>query len=112
MMNAECRMGRASLSLFCIHHSSFCIHPPQRPSDRGTVVKGIITAIVREGLLDEKGVQRLKDLVAQGRPLDDALREADGVPEDVLLRFLAREMMVPYLELEDVAPPKELLARF
>jgi general secretion pathway protein E/type IV pilus assembly protein PilB len=75
-------------------------------------VKGIISAIVREGLLDETGVQRLKDLVAQGRPLDDALREADGVPEDVLLRFLAREMLVPYLELENVTPPKDLLARF
>jgi general secretion pathway protein E/type IV pilus assembly protein PilB len=75
-------------------------------------VKGIISAIVRDGLLDEKGVQRLKDLVAQGRPLDDALREADGVPEDKLLRFLAKEMLVPYLELEDFSPPKDLLARF
>jgi general secretion pathway protein E/type IV pilus assembly protein PilB len=75
-------------------------------------VKGIISAIVREGLLDEQGIARLKDLVARGRPLDDALREADGVPEDVLLRFLAKEMLVPYLELENVQPPRELLARF
>ena len=75
-------------------------------------MKGIISAIVREGLLDEQGIARLKDLVARGRPLDDALREADGVPEDKLLRFLAREMLVPYIELEEVTPPKELLARF
>ena len=75
-------------------------------------MKGIITAIVREGLLDEQGVARLKDLVAQGRPLDDALREADGVPEDKLLRFLAKEMLVPYIELEEFTPPKDLLARF
>ena len=75
-------------------------------------MKGIISAIVREGLLDEQGIARLKDLVARGRPLDDALREADGVPEDKLLRFLAKEMMVPYIELEEVAPPKELLAKF
>src|SRR5215207_3119892 len=75
-------------------------------------MKGIISAIVREGLLDEQGIARLKDLVARGRPLDDALREADGVPEDKLLRFLAKEMLVPYIELEEVAPPKELLARF
>ena len=65
-------------------------------------MKGIISAIVREGLLDEEGIARLKDLVASGRPLDDALREADGVPEDVLLRFLAKEMLVPYIELENV----------
>src|SRR5687768_6782259 len=75
-------------------------------------MKGIISAIVREGLLDEQGIARLKDLVARGRPLDDALREADGVPEDKLLRFLAKEMLVPYLELEDFTPQKDLLARF
>src|SRR5256885_8124283 len=75
-------------------------------------MKGIISAIVREGLLDEEGIARLKDLVAGGRPLDDALREADGGPEDVLLRFLAQEMLVPYIELENVTPPKDLLAKF
>jgi len=75
-------------------------------------VKRLFASLVREGLLDEKSVARVQELTAAGKPLDDALREADGVPEDKLLRFLAAELQIPYMELDEFDPPRELLARF
>src|SRR4051812_24094142 len=72
----------------------------------------MFASLVREGLLDEKSVARVQELTAQGKALDDALREADGIPEDKLLRFFAGELQIPYMELEDFTPPKDLLARF
>ena len=76
-------------------------------------MKGILAELHREGLLDEAAARQVQDLAASGRPLDDALREANGgVPEDKLLRFLSAQFQVPYMELENFTPPKDLLARF
>ncbi|HZN66941.1 MAG TPA: ATPase, T2SS/T4P/T4SS family [Tepidisphaeraceae bacterium] len=75
-------------------------------------MRGIFATLLREGLLDEKAVGRAQELTSQGKSLDDALREADGLSEEQVLRFLAKELHVPYMELEEFSPPKELLAKF
>jgi len=72
-----------------------------------------ILARMREsGLLDEPGAKRVEGLVAEGRPLDEALLAASGLPEDKVLRFLSEEFHVPYVDLEQHPPPKEFLAQF
>ena len=72
-----------------------------------------ILARMREsGLLDEPGAKRVEGLVAEGRPLDEALLAASGLPEDKVLRFLSEEFHVPYVDLEEHPPPKEFLAQF
>ncbi|MBM4016945.1 MAG: type II/IV secretion system protein [Planctomycetes bacterium] len=64
------------------------------------------------GLLDEQAARRVESLVAQGKPLDEALLAASGLPEDQLLRFLSEEFHVPYVDLEQHPPEKEFLTQF
>jgi general secretion pathway protein E/type IV pilus assembly protein PilB len=72
-----------------------------------------ILARMREtGLLDEPSARRVQGLVAEGRPLDEALLAAGGLPEDRLLRYLSEEFHVPYVDLEQHPPQKEFLAQF
>jgi len=72
-----------------------------------------ILARMREtGLLDEPSARRVQGLVAEGRPLDEALLAAGGLPEDQLLRYLSEEFHVPYVDLEQHPPQKEFLAQF
>jgi general secretion pathway protein E/type IV pilus assembly protein PilB len=64
------------------------------------------------GLLDEQAAKRVEGLVAEGKPLDEALLAASGLPEDQVLRYLAEEFGVPYADLEQHPPQKEFLAQF
>ena len=72
----------------------------------------VLGVLLRDGLLNEAAARRVRELTSQGKPLDDALRQADGVAEDRLVRALAAMLEMPYVELETVAPPKEFLAQF
>ena len=63
-------------------------------------------------MLDESTARRVQGLVAEGRPLDEALLAAGGLPEDRLLRYLSEEFHVPYVDLEQHPPEKEFLAQF
>jgi len=65
-----------------------------------------------EGLLDERAYEKVRQLQAQGRPLDEALLSAGGLPEEQLLRRLAAEFRVPYVDLERWEPAEELLSKF
>ena len=72
-----------------------------------------LLARMREtGLLDEPSARRVQGLVAEGRPLDEALLAAGGLPEDQLLRYLSEEFHVPYADLEEHPPQREFLAQF
>ena len=74
---------------------------------------GEILVRMREtGLLDEPSARRVEGLVAEGRPLDEALLAASGAPEDQVLRYLAEEFHVPYVDLEQHQPQKEFLVQF
>jgi general secretion pathway protein E/type IV pilus assembly protein PilB len=72
----------------------------------------VLGVLLRDGLLNEAAARRVRELTSQGKPLDDALRQADGVAEDRLVRALAVMLEMPYVELETVDPPKEFLAQF
>src|SRR3954447_22208012 len=68
-----------------------------------------------KGLLDGAGADRAQSLLAEGKPLEDALRSADGLGEETILRFLAEAFEVPYIDaerLEKQPPAKEFLSGF
>ena len=72
----------------------------------------ILARMRQKGLLDEQSSRRVEALVAEGKPLDEALLAAGGLPEDQLLRYLAEEFHVPHVDLEQNPPKKEFLAQF
>ncbi|HEV8291743.1 MAG TPA: ATPase, T2SS/T4P/T4SS family, partial [Tepidisphaeraceae bacterium] len=65
-----------------------------------------------EGLLDESGAKRVRTLLAEGKPLDEAILAADGVGEDKMLRLLGQVFDVPYVDLEPLTLSKEFLTKF
>jgi len=75
-------------------------------------MRNILETLTREGVLTESAARRVRDLCSHGTPLDEALRQADGVAEDRLLRTLGAALDIPYVELETLNPAKELLGRF
>ncbi len=90
-------------------------------------MQDILTTLTRQGLLDEEAAQAARDHLGTGASLDDALDvafhgvdgEANGVnggqaggSEEKVLRFLAEQFGLPYVELESANPPRELLTKF
>lgn len=72
----------------------------------------IVETLAHEGIFTADNAQHVRDLASQGKPLDDALREANGVQEDRLLKALASTLDMPYVELEKITPSKEYLSGF
>jgi len=72
----------------------------------------ILLKMQREGLLDEQAAQGVDALVAQGKPLDEALLSSRGLPEDRLLRYLSEEFHVPCVDLDVVHPDRAFLSQF
>jgi general secretion pathway protein E/type IV pilus assembly protein PilB len=79
-------------------------------------VDNVIARLIADGLLDETTANQVRDAVAHGKTLDDALRQAEGAAEEKILRSLGAYFEVPFVDLEKegekYAPPKELLAKF
>jgi len=72
----------------------------------------IIGKLLDDGVLDGKAAERVRSVRASGVPLDEALLSSAGLPEDKLLRILAAEFSVPYVEIEERFPSREFLADF
>ena len=77
----------------------------------------ILAKLVKEGLLEaDARAVKVREATMAGKSLDDALRESPGVSEDAVLRHLAAEFELPFIDLEKDAekhiPPKELIAKF
>ena len=72
----------------------------------------ILVKMVEEGLLDNQTAERVGALRAEGRPLDEALLAGSGLPEEDLLRYLAKEFRALYVDLEQCGPPKDFLSQF
>ncbi|HYO09336.1 MAG TPA: GspE/PulE family protein [Tepidisphaeraceae bacterium] len=75
----------------------------------------VITSMRDSGLLDEAAASRAEALLSEGRSLEDAVLAADGLAEEAVLRFLAEQFEVPYVDaerLEKQPPAKEFLATF
>jgi general secretion pathway protein E/type IV pilus assembly protein PilB len=65
-----------------------------------------------QGLLNPEAVTRAKSLLAEGKGLEEAILGADGVSEDKMLRSLAAQFELPYVELEKTPPTREFLSKF
>jgi general secretion pathway protein E/type IV pilus assembly protein PilB len=72
----------------------------------------ILQRMCETGLLSLQSAERVEGLVSAGKPLDEALLAAGGLPEDQVLRWLSEEFHVPYVDLEARAPEKEFLTQF
>lgn len=72
----------------------------------------IVRRLVDGGLMDSAAAERVGVRLAEGKSLDEALLTGDGAAEDKVLKFLAEEFQVPYVELENFTPAKELLTKF
>ena len=76
----------------------------------------VLTKLVDDGLLTAEKAKEVTAAAAAGKPLDDALRAVNGVPEEKLLQALAGFYDIPYVDLEKDgarhAPTKEFLAKF
>jgi len=75
-------------------------------------MNAVLTKMVQQGLLSDQAAADVEALTASGHPLDEALLQAGRMGEEDLLRYLAEEFGVPYVDLEANPPDKELLARF
>jgi len=75
-------------------------------------VNAVLEKMTRQGLLDEQTAKNVESLAAAGKPLDEALLAAGGLEEETLLRYLAEEFHVPYVDLEATPPDRDFLARF
>ncbi len=79
----------------------------------------IVATLQHRGLLSEEGGRLVRQAVAEGSSLDDALNHAvapangQPAPEQVaIFQFFSEQFLIPYVELEGVTPAKELLAKF
>jgi len=72
----------------------------------------VLSKMKDQGLLDAPAIDRARALLSEGKTLEAALLAADGLTEDKLLRFLAAQFDLPFIELEKFIPPKELLNVF
>ncbi len=71
----------------------------------------ILSQLLDANLLDPEALGRVRSKVAQGVLLEDALL-GEGIDEERLLRFFAELLALPFVELDQVQTPRELLARF
>jgi len=72
----------------------------------------ILVNMREAGMVTDEACQAVERLCAEGAPLDAALVQASGVPEEKLLAYLASQFGLPYTDLETWEPPDGLLARF
>ena len=75
-------------------------------------MQDLIAQLVVEGVLDDSAAQRARAGIAEGKPLDEAVLAADGIPEEKLLRSLATIFDIPYIDLDKYELSKEFLAKF
>ncbi|HOF19071.1 MAG TPA: ATPase, T2SS/T4P/T4SS family [Phycisphaerae bacterium] len=72
----------------------------------------LLEKIRQRGLLGEEPSRLAETLIAQGCSVDEAVLKAGGEAEEGILRFLAQEFHVPFVDLEQRPPSREFLARF
>ena len=64
------------------------------------------------GLLNAADAERVRPLLSAGQPVDEALIASGALPEEQVLKFLAKKFGVPFLDLDESAFKKEFFARF
>jgi general secretion pathway protein E/type IV pilus assembly protein PilB len=78
----------------------------------------IVATLNEQGLLSDAAALQVRELTRSGRPLDDALLEGaatengEGAVGERVLRYFSEQFQMPFVDMERVAPSKELLAKF
>jgi len=75
-------------------------------------MNSILLRMQRDGLLGEQAASEAETALAEGKSLDDAIMAAGGPAEEPLLRYLAEEFHVPYVDLETADPDQAFVATF
>jgi type II secretion system protein E len=75
-------------------------------------VKSILSEMQASGILDADGAERVRPLLSEGKPLDEALVSSGALSEEQTLKFLSEKFGVPYLDLADVELKKDFLQKF
>ena len=70
----------------------------------------VLKILSREGVLDAAAEAKVREALARGMPLEEALRA--GANEDRVLRVLAKEFELPFTDLADYSATPEFLAKF
>ena len=68
----------------------------------------LVSLLVRDGLLNEQSAHRVRELLSEGKGPEESILQADGVPEESLLRFLSKTFDIPTVDLEKREIAKEL----
>src|SRR6476620_7240861 len=84
--------------------------PESKP--RSCRVADLVALLVREGLLNETGAGRVRELLLEGKGPEEAILAADGLSEETLLKFLSKTFDIPTVDLEKREIPAELIGRF
>jgi len=74
-------------------------------------MNAIVDRMLDQGLIDESAARGISGLLAEGEPPTRAFAVC-GVADEPLLRFLARELGLAYVELEPYTFTREFLAQF
>jgi general secretion pathway protein E/type IV pilus assembly protein PilB len=74
-------------------------------------MNALVDRMLDQGLIDESAARAIRDSLANGETLARAFC-VNGVAEDALLRFLAGEFGLTFVELEHTTFSKEFLGRF
>ncbi len=77
----------------------------------GDPMNALVHRMLDQGLIDESAARGISGLLAKGEPPTRAFAVC-GVAEEPLLRFLARELGLPFVELEPRTFTREFLAQF
>jgi len=72
----------------------------------------ILATMAEKGMLDDRAVERVSALVAEGTPLDKALLDVSDLGEEEVLRQLSEEFRIPFVDLETRQPSREFLSQF
>jgi general secretion pathway protein E/type IV pilus assembly protein PilB len=75
-------------------------------------VNAILDQMQATGLLDAAGSERVRPLLSQGKPVDEALIASGVLNEDQVLKFFSEKFEIPYLDLNDNDFKKEFFKRF
>jgi general secretion pathway protein E len=75
----------------------------------------VVESMRDKGLIDSVAAGRVKDLLQEGKSIEEAVLSADGVSEEALLRFLADSFEIPFYgteQMDAIQPSKDLLTSF
>ena len=92
---------------------------PNISAAKGFTFVDIVSTLQQRGLLTDESAQLVRQQIAEGKPLDDAMAGAfapsngsPGAGQVQILQFFSDQFLIPLVELEGLNPPKELISKF